>query len=179
MIPAGLKVGETEFLRLYGRMMAVHQGNLTEIADLPYKILRFISLAIDDHQRKSLDILGKTEFLTQIIQFLECNASTYDSTPDLHEGVFRNEYVECEFRETCPHQGKLCKVIHLDNGRHLTFSELRITSLIRKGLFDKEIANTVNIAEQTLRVHKRNIQEKLGVERKTQIATKAIEIGIA
>lgn len=179
MIPAGINPGETEFFKSGNGIMAMQSGVKKEIEDLPYKTHEVIDMAMDAKQRKALDHLGITHPLERRIQFLKCNASVYDATPDIVDGKFQNEYVSCPFRQQCPHEGKLCKVLTLSNGEHLTLSELRITSLIRAGLFDKEIARTTGIAETTLRKHKQNIQEKLEVERKTQIATKAIEIGIA
>jgi DNA-binding CsgD family transcriptional regulator len=180
MKPAGIKIGETEFFTdENGNISAMHQGCRKEIYQLPAIIHDLIDVAMDETQKESLNKMGVFMPLDRRLQFLKCNCSTYDETPDLVNGTFRNEYVECSQRQKCAYEGKLCKPITLSNGTHLTMAELRITSLIRAGQFDKEIARAVGIKENTLRKHKQNIQEKLNVDSKTQIALKAIELGIA
>ena len=179
MIPVGIKAGETEFFEFEERMIAKHEGNHIEIKDLPTPTLKMLDMAIDDLQRKSLMSWGLLDFHEQINQFLKCNASSYDFTPDLKDGKFQNEYCKCVFRGKCQFEGKLCRVIHLKNGTHLTMSELRVTAYIRAGFFDKEIAAMMGISPNTLRVHEQNIRLKLNVERKAHVAVKAIELGIA
>lgn len=178
MIPAGLRPGETEFMELDSEIIAIHEGNKKHIEQLPYQLLAMIDLAIDHKQRLALTGMKVFDYLAQIKQFLKCNASGADCTPDLKDGAFNNEYVRCAFRGKCAYEGKLCKVVKCNSGEYLTFSEMRITSHIREGLFDKEIAAACGISVNTVKVHKQNIQNKLQVERKTQIATKAIELGI-
>ena len=179
MIPPGLKSGETEYLEFESRMIAIHEGRRTEIHDLPMHTLKLTDMAIDDKQRNCLMDLGLYGFYEQIIQFLKCNASSYDFTPDLKDGKFQNEYCKCAFRGKCAFEGKLCKPIKLESGEHLTMSELRITSQVRAGFFDKEIADQMGISENTLRVHQQNIREKLKIARKPHLVSKAIEMGIA
>lgn len=179
MIPAGLRPGETEFIALDGNIIAMHEGHKTAIENLPYHILGMVDLAISHHQRTCLTKWHIFDHIGQIKQFLKCNASVADATPDIKDGVFRGEYVACAFRGKCQFEGKLCTSVNTADGKHLTFSEMRITSHIRAGLFDKEIAEACGISINTVKVHKQNIQEKLGVERKTMIAVKAVEIGIA
>ncbi len=179
MIPSGLRKGETEFLEFESNIIAIHEGNKMEIKDLPLNTLRVIDMAISKSDRTCMNQMGVTGFFEQIIQFLKCNASVYDGTPDLKDGEFQNEYCQCNFRHKCQHQGKLCKVVKLANGKHLTFSQMRITSHIRAGLFDKEIAQACGIALNTVKAQKQQIQDKLEVERKAMIAVEAINIGIA
>ena len=179
MIPAGVRCGETEFMEIDSEIIALHEGNKRNIEELPFNILGIVDLAIDHKKRSCLTGMGIFDYMGQIKQFLKCNASAADATPDIKDGVFTNEYCQCVFRGKCAYEGKLCSVIKTENGQYLTMSELRITSQIRAGYFDKEIADACGISINTVKVHKQNIQKKLGVERKTMIAVKAIEIGIA
>lgn len=176
---AGLISGETEFMEIDSELVALHEGNKTQIENLPFNILGIVDLAIDHKKRSYLTGMHIFDYLGQIKQFLKCNASTSDCTPDIKDGVFTNEYCQCAFRGKCAYEGKLCSVVKTEDGQYLTMSELRIASQIRAGFFDKEIADACGISINTVKVHKQNIQQKLGVERKTMIATKAIEIGIA
>ena len=179
MIPAGIRAGETEFMEVDAELFAMHEGHKTAIENLPSYVLGIVDLAIDPVKRKCLTDWGINEQMPQIKQFLKCNASVADATPDIANGKFSNEYVACPFRGKCRYEGKLCTVIPTESGDHLTFAEMRITSQIRAGLFDKEIAAACGISINTVKVHKQHIQTKLKVERKTMIVAKAIEIGIA
>lgn len=179
MIPAGIQPGETEFLEVAYELKALHEGNLKNIEELPSYILAIVDMAIDHKKRRALTSWMIFDYIGQIKQFLKCNASVADFTPDIKDGVFTGEYCKCPFRSKCEFEGKLCSVITAPNGEHLTMSELRITSHIRAGYYDKEIAYACGISENTVKVHKQNIQRKLQVERKPMIVSKAIEMGIA
>jgi DNA-binding NarL/FixJ family response regulator len=60
----------------------------------------------------------------------------------------------------------------------LSSRELEVLNLIVLGLANKQIAYTLNIAEETAKVHVKNILHKLGVQDRTQAATAAIQRGI-
>jgi DNA-binding NarL/FixJ family response regulator len=60
----------------------------------------------------------------------------------------------------------------------LSTRELEVLKLIVKGLANKQIAYTLNIAEYTVKNHVKNILSKLGVQDRTQAATAAIQRGI-
>ena len=48
--------------------------------------------------------------------------------------------------------------------RTLSFTELRIGSLVKNGLTSEEIARRLNIAESTVRAHRKNIRKKLKID---------------
>ena len=52
----------------------------------------------------------------------------------------------------------------------LTVRERELIALIRRGLQNKVIANELNISENTVRVHIRNIMRKYKLRNRTQIA---------
>jgi DNA-binding NarL/FixJ family response regulator len=60
----------------------------------------------------------------------------------------------------------------------LSARELQVLELIVRGLANKQIAYTLNIAEHTVKNHVKNILSKLGVQDRTQAATAAIQRGI-
>ncbi len=57
--------------------------------------------------------------------------------------------------------------------------ELDVLHLIVKGQSNKEIASTLNLAENTVKNHVKMILEKLGVADRTQAATTALHRGLA
>jgi DNA-binding NarL/FixJ family response regulator len=60
----------------------------------------------------------------------------------------------------------------------LSAREVQVLELIVRGLANKQIAYTLNIAEHTVRNHVKNILSKLGAQDRTQAATAAIQRGI-
>lgn len=60
----------------------------------------------------------------------------------------------------------------------LSAREVQVLELIVRGLANKQIAYTLNIAEHTVKNHVKNILSKLAVQDRTQAATVAIQRGI-
>lgn len=57
----------------------------------------------------------------------------------------------------------------------LTRRELEVLKMIASGVFNKEIASTLNISERTVKNHVSNIFKKIGVSDRTQAAVFAIK----
>ena len=62
--------------------------------------------------------------------------------------------------------------------RSLTASELEVLRMVAKGWGNKEIANALNIAEVTVKLHVSHVLEKLNVKDRTEAATTAVQRGI-
>jgi len=62
--------------------------------------------------------------------------------------------------------------------RSLTVRELEVLRMVAKGLGNKEIASSLNIAEVTVKLHVSHVLEKLGVKDRTEAATVAVKRGI-
>lgn len=60
----------------------------------------------------------------------------------------------------------------------LTARELEVLALVAHGYSNREIANTLGIAEKTARIHVSNILGKIGVSDRTQAAITAIQRGL-
>lgn len=60
----------------------------------------------------------------------------------------------------------------------LTEREVEVLRLVAKGLRNKEIARVIGRAEETVKVHLKNILGKLGVEDRTEAVTLALQRGI-
>jgi two-component system NarL family response regulator len=73
----------------------------------------------------------------------------------------------------------LASVIAAQGSRpDLTTRELEVLELIVRGLVNKQIAYSLNLAEYTVKNHVKNILVKLGAQDRTQAATEAIRRGI-
>jgi DNA-binding NarL/FixJ family response regulator len=60
----------------------------------------------------------------------------------------------------------------------LTAREIDILELIVEGKTNKEIAYTLNISENTVKIHLRNILEKLHLKNRIQAAVYAVRQGL-
>lgn len=60
----------------------------------------------------------------------------------------------------------------------LTEREIEVLKLLAGGQANKEIANTLNIGEKTVKAHVSNILAKLGMQSRTQAALYAVRIGL-
>jgi len=62
--------------------------------------------------------------------------------------------------------------------RSLTSRELEVLRMVAKGLGNKEIAASLNIAEVTVKLHVSHVLDKLSVKDRTEAATAALQRGI-
>jgi DNA-binding CsgD family transcriptional regulator len=99
----------------------------------------------------------------RVYQFLACNFSTKDGTPDIDEdGNFYLEKVSCPTRHTC----KMCfcnpEIVSL-----ITHREREIIEFFVKGFDLNEIAERLFISPNTVHNHQNNIYAKFGLVGKT------------
>ncbi|MBI2853983.1 MAG: response regulator transcription factor [Chloroflexi bacterium] len=64
------------------------------------------------------------------------------------------------------------------NEDELTQRELEVLKLVAGGESNKEIANRLQVSENTVKFHLRNVMEKLHLKNRTQLATYALNKGI-
>lgn len=181
IFPAGLNDLHFEIYQRAKQVYALSNGTTMLYKDFPPSLLAVIDaiIALRPKAAKALKEMGLITADEKRIQFIACNLANFDFTADVSACLTKiaTEYVECSLRNTCPHEGKLCSPVAVING-NLSMRELRIMGMIRKGLFDKEIAEALFISPETVKTTKRNIQRKLKVERKAMIASVATTMQI-
>ena len=64
------------------------------------------------------------------------------------------------------------------NGGKLSDKEIRILTMIRSGMLNKEIAAEIEEAEATVKMHIRSIFRKIGAKNRTQAVVLGEEIGL-
>lgn len=78
-----------------------------------------------------------------------------------------------EFRQPPPNEAKQRELTD-----ELTSREIEVLEEVVKGASNKEIADILNITENTVKIHLRNILEKLHVQNRIQAAVHAIREGL-
>lgn len=177
-LPAGLEDTGVEFYVYHNEVRCLHAGRVYKFDEIPRHILDAVEdymMAKPDAIKALLDwdIQDSDDMLRQ---FIFCHFGGFDHTPDITAcgDILEADYFECGRRGKCKYEGKLCASIKVENG-YLTKQEVRILQLIAQGKLNKEIAEELNITEDTVSTHNQNIQAKTGKSRKPELALLARE----
>lgn len=94
-------------------------------------------------------------------RFIRCNFNEYDNENDIdHRGSFNFEEVKCPLRGECKVEGIVCKPKFNSN---LTDRELEVMRLLYLGKTVETTADDLIISIETVRTHRRNSLQKLGL----------------
>ncbi|HET7089534.1 MAG TPA: response regulator transcription factor [Anaerolineae bacterium] len=98
---------------------------------------------------------------------------------DLLDGVSRGEAAMTRAMAARVLKSVAGHATHVDGGREpLTEREIDVLRLVAQGMSNPEIAERLNITVNTVKVHLRNILDKLQVENRTQAAAYAVQSGL-
>lgn len=93
--------------------------------------------------------------------FIRCNFGRYDNQDDIDtNGNFHFEYVACPQEGECPWYKVICNPKFNAN---LTFREMEVMKLYVTGCKSEEIAERLFLSIDTVRTHKRNAMQRVGV----------------
>lgn len=180
-LPAGIDNKSSEVIFINNQPFLMLGGNLLDYSLFPDALKNCVDekMASNPKAIAILDFFKITDKDERRILWMRCNLSGFDNVADFNEDFthINTEYVPCNQRGICMYEGMFCQGVDVLNGK-LSIRELRIMALIRFGYLDKEIAEITCISIDTIKSHKRNIQRKLGVERKASISNEAAHRGI-
>ncbi|MBC8053787.1 MAG: response regulator transcription factor [Sphingobacteriaceae bacterium] len=166
VIPAGLLDDSVELFTHCGNEYATLQSAVVPYVSFPEWILALLDQKIetDNDISSSLieaDILNPDMARRQVVR---CLYGVFDGKADIIDGVLQSaEYWNCANRGNCPYEGRLCKAVLIRSGVYLTPREVDVIKLI--DLQANEIADKLGIAESTVPTFKRNIFQKLKMNR--------------
>lgn len=71
----------------------------------------------------------------------------------------------------CFHIAKVLTMLNTDNSKNVSFSkaELAVVEQLARGYSEKEIANKLNVSYHTVNNHLRNIRERHGIQKNTEV----------
>jgi DNA-binding CsgD family transcriptional regulator len=178
MIPAGLTDMNIEFFAKKGELYSMQDGKRYMYPDLPEAHLEFLVMELgSDHAA----LATMTDADDRLKLYGTCRFGAINSTPDLNcdgKVMDHDEYYDCGQRKHCPHEGRRCKEILTDNGV-LSTHQVQIMIKVARGLLNKEIADQLQISENTVHNHVANIILKIGGRNRVDIAMYVKERGIA
>lgn len=184
-LPAGLINRGTEFYfnPEIKDIECLHDGRTYSWQEIPGDILDIISEDMAKHPEaiKGMQEWNIFDSEEQLKQYIFCRFGGFDFEPDINEHgeIAYTEYFDCGKRGQCKYEGKICATIKVGvdadgNNITLTKRELEILKLIAQGMLDKEIADLLNINEETVRSHNQNIRQKGGFARKHDMTAFAV-----
>ncbi len=141
----------------------------------------------DRHPETQVLILTATDDDTLLLDAVRAGASGY-LLKHMDPGAFVSEIrrrVSGEAELTAEVAAKIVHALagksHEANGEHpddLSEREREVLCLLGQGMTNREIADRLNIAENTVKNHLRSILQKLGLENRVQAALYAIRNGL-
>lgn len=180
-LPPGLEDNGVEFYVNQNDIKCLHSGNTYRWGEFPQWILDRIEedMLQNPEAMNALVAWDITDSEEMMRQYIVCRFGGFDGLPDItKEGeIIHVEYFECGRRGNCSFEGKLCSSIKVGD-EHLTKQEIKIIKKIASGKHNREIADELNISEETVATHNKNIQRKLGVTSKLGIVPWAVKRNI-
>ena len=171
MIPAGLTDQNVEFFASEGKLYSLSNGFRFQYPSMPAKHINFLKSELDKDQKALSTLEGLNDY-DKIITYGICRFGGCNSTPDITETECTDphEYFNCGFRGNCKYEGIRCKEVVTEHGI-ISPRQLEIMSMVTNGLLNKEIANKLDISENTVQNHIANIIPKIGGRNRVDIAS--------
>lgn len=144
--------------------MICPNGEVKNFSQFPISVLDRLRAEIekDPQLEAALEKISENG-IDELKQFVRCRFGAFNNQGDLVNDHLTSEYVDCEKRGNCPHEGIICR-------SELTAREIEVTRLIADDLADKQIAERLSISPFTVSNHRVNIERKLGLASKIGIA---------
>lgn len=180
-LPPGLEDNSVEFYVHENNIKCLHNGIRYVWGEFPESILDLIEqdMLSNPEAIKALLSWDLNQREEMIRQYIICRFGGFDDTADI-SAIGKIDYVEyfdCGRRGNCAQEGKLCSSIKVGDD-HLTKQELAVLKKVANGKSNKVIAAELFISEETVSSHNQNIQRKLGVSTKIEMATWAVRKNI-
>lgn len=141
--------------------MVCPDGEVRNFDRFPLTVLDLLQAEIqsDSQLEASLEEIHDTTGVDTLKQFVRCRFGAFNNQGDLIDDKLTTEYIDCEKRGNCPHEGIICR-------SELTAREIEVTRLIADDLADKQIADRLQISPFTVANHRVSIEKKLGLASK-------------
>jgi len=155
--------GEVQFIengvhRLFCELDIMQAARLRQVMDNDPKVL------------KGLDLLGITDPIEQLKQFIFCQFGEFNNVADISDnGILNTEYWDCGNRP-CPADGLLCKFPSCATGA-LTNREVELIREVGHDNSNKMIADHSQRSKFTIDTQLKHISRKLGCFTRAGIAS--------
>lgn len=178
MIIAGLTNNKGELFTEDGKDYAVISGSCFIFPNYPDVLLNQIDNSTTIAHHKALDEMNIFGLELRRSKWCRCNVANADAIADYdpNSPVLTREVVSCSLRGSCKHEGILCLTNKQVNG--ITPRQIEVLTLIGKGLLNKEIADVLNISENTVSIHNKALRDATGCQRKADLTLYAQKLNL-
>lgn len=170
--PAAFEKDKIELFVLNGEVVFCENCQLKPFEELPVSEANRLHDELDKDPRaiRGLAILGISDPVDQLRQYVFCRFGDFDKKPDIDEqGNTIHEYWDCGQRP-CPADGILCKPPDVPGGR-LTPTDLDIMRLIAEDIPSKQIADRRGTSLHTINTQCKKLAQKIGCYSQKGIAS--------
>lgn len=180
-LPPGLTDSSVEFFADREGMSCLTGGQRHTWESIPSRIIEMVENNLLDNPEaiEGLIQMGNGSRTEMLQQYAFCRFGGFDGNPDISSTgeILHTEYVECGNRGSCRFEGIVCASIRVGND-FLTKQEINVLKKVASGKPNKIIAAELFISEETVSSHNQNIQRKLSVSCKVEMATWAVKRNI-
>jgi len=176
-IPAGIADHNYEFFENDGDIFYLQNGKVCNFMELntDYHYIIRHDLEKRPQALKAMYECGITDWMDQNKRWAICNFGDFDNRADITtEGIIVHEHVKCKYRGSCKYEGIICLPVEAQYGT-LTPRELQIIKMVAYGMLDKNIADCLGMALNTMYNHRAKIEQKIGRHNKAGIVAFAYE----
>lgn len=178
--PGMLDDNSVEIFVIDDQLKAIQNGKIISFTDFSFPLIQIIEEAMnaDEKAVEALMQMHPGSNLRRIEQFAKCRFGGLDFTPDIKNGVIgEGDYWDCPLRNTCAHNGVLCKAPKI-NGQAITPEELQIIRFSATSTTNEVMAEELNLPFGTLHKMKQVLYEKCGVQTKQEMTVKALKLNL-
>ena len=165
-------ISGVEFFLLNGEIQFIENGTHRLFSEMDIQLASSIRKLMDEDAQvtEGLELLGITDPIEQLKQFIFCQFGEFDKTADIApDGKINTEYWDCGNRP-CPADGLLCKLPSITEG-HLTRNEVNLIREVSFDQSDKLIANKLGRSRYTVGTELKTIRRKLRCYTRAGIAS--------
>ena len=180
-LPPGLTDSSVEFFADREGMNCLTNGQRHTWDTIPSRIIEMVENNLLDNPEAIAGLIqmGHETRDGKLQQYAFCRFGGFDGNPDITPAgeILHTEYVECGNRGSCRFEGVVCASIRVGND-FLTKQEINVLKKVASGKPNKAIAAELFISEETVSSHNQNIQRKLSVSCKVEMAIWAVKRNI-
>ena len=179
-IPSGIIDENIELFSTTGKMMALHNGAVKNLFDLPVAFLDILEKEMYKNPSTliALELAGFKTKTDQMEKFSECRLGGFDMTADFKDGQLSDaEYHECGFRGECPMEGIVCGFFRV-KGQIITPFDIHMIKLLATEDTLPVIAEKLQVCMNTFETKKQKLFEILGVLSRARLVAVCYDLQI-
>ena len=176
----GLLCEGTEFFKDGQTDRFFYNGSVRSFNELPSYYIELVREEIERRPdaKDELTRMHPNSEMKRVQQFIHCNFSGLDFTPDIKGGVLQQgEYWDCPLRGICPGEGKICKQLTYQE-QIITAVEIKMIKLSVTDMTNEVIAESLRLPLETFNLIKKRLYKRLSINTQQDLRLIAVATNI-